>query len=198
MWHAVRVAASVAGPALIGWATLGYIREILHGTVRPHRVGWTIWLIATVVGLVATGRGGAGGPGLAVPATYVAIEAVVAGLAWTDRYGWKRLDGRWEQLLLPLALGGSVGWIFLPLYAGTWVAIGGDTATAIYTLRKTVEDPSSEALWPWATSCLGAACGLLALGSYGFTSAGFPAYLVVQTGMTAAVIWVASAGTRAT
>jgi hypothetical protein len=185
--EAIRVAAAIIGPALILGATAGYIQAIFRRDVRPHRLGWTIWTIATAVGLAATTEGGSG-LGAVVPATYLAIEAIVTALAWTPWYGYREKIGRKEAIVALVALIGVTVWPFLPLNLGALVAILGDSAAALFTLRKSIEDPESEALWPWAVSSLGAAIGLLTVAHWSFAAAGFPVYLVIQTGITAAAI----------
>ncbi len=197
MLHEAKLGLGLLGSGLVVFATIGYIKLILSGEVKPHRVGWSIWFIATLVGTLATGIAGAGWKGLIVPVTYTAIELVVAGLAWTH-YGWSKLERKWEKALLPLALALSVGWHWLPLSLGVTVAILGDIAASVYTLTKTIEDPKTEETWPWALSCLGAFLGVLALPHYGYTETAFPLYLVAQTGITTWVIWQAHKRTART
>jgi hypothetical protein len=185
----IRIIAAILSPLIVLGATAGYIKAIVHGDVRPHRISWTIWTIATAVGLVATIEGGAG-LGAVVPATYLFIELVVTALAWTKRFGQREKEKRYEKWLAPAAIVAVIGWPFLPLVWGVWVAIIGDLAAATFTLTKAVEDPKSEPVGPWAISCLGAFVGLFALESHAFTAAAFPVYLVLQTGLTSlAILW---------
>jgi Ca2+/Na+ antiporter len=192
----VKIISAVIGPLCVIAASIGYIQSIRHGETRPHRVGWTIWFVATVVGFYATAKGHAGLSGLLVPATYVVIELVIAALAWTDSFGWKQLDSTWEKALIPVAVCSTLAWPLLPLNIGVWVAIIGDSLAAFYTLRKTVDNPRTEPIWPWALSCVGAIFGVVALQNYYFTASAFPVYLVLQTGLTTLLVVWARGQTR--
>lgn len=188
MWQTIRISAAIVSPLLILGATAGYVHAILRGEVRPHRISWSLWLIVTCIGLAVTAEAGSG-LGVVVPATYAFITAIVVGLAWTPWYGQKNKEKPHEKWIGLAALLLISIWPIFPLFWGVIIAIIGDSAAAWFTLKKSITDPQSEALWPWVVSCLGAFLGMFTIASYHFTATAFPAYLFLQTGLTALAIW---------
>lgn len=162
-----------------------YIRSIVKGPTRPHPVSWAGWTAIGAVGAWAARSGGAG-LGFYIAAAFVAVTASIFIISLIPGYAHERDETSPTDLpilvmgvlLLVLRVAG-IDFLHLsdPAVQVTLAWLG-DSCFAWFTLRKAVEDPASEPLWPWFGAVIASAIGLVVLGAYSYTAMAYPLYLL--------------------
>ena len=189
---------------LLTWAAIGiefvamlyYIRSILGGSTRPNPYSWAGWTAIGAVGAWAARSGGAG-LGFYIAAAFVGVTASIFVISLVPGYAHTRDKASPTDvpvlitgvvLLALRAFGVDILHLNDPAVQATlsWL---GDSCFAWFTLRKAVEDPDSEPLWPWFGAVAASAIGLVVLGAYNYTAMAYPLYLfVANLAITASIL----------
>lgn len=179
--------------AIAGYAP--YIRETLHGRVKPHLYSWLVWTVLQLIAVAAILQGGGGvaaSAGLAVGAVLCVLTmglAVVHGTRDIRRSDGWFLAGALTATALYLALTD-------PVWAVVVVCVI-DLLGFVPTMRKAWRAPESEHVALYACSALANACALVALETVTFTTAAYAASLAVTNVVCVALILSSSRQTRA-
>ncbi|MGA3150423.1 MAG: hypothetical protein ABSD10_02290 [Candidatus Saccharimonadales bacterium] len=159
-----------------------YLWTILKGSTRPQPITWGGWTAIGAVGAWASYSGGAG-LGFYIAASFVAVTASVFVVSLIPGYGHKGTD-KPEPADLPILIAGIILLILramnlFPVSVHASLAVLGDACFAWYTLRKAWRYPETESLLAWAIGVLVAAVGVIVLGSFSYTAAVFPIYILI-------------------
>ncbi len=154
-----------------------YIRGIIQGKVKPHAFTWFVWGLLTAIAFVAqiTGGGGAGAWVTGITALFSFGFAFVglgkSARVYITKSDWTFLIG--ALLTIPI-------WYFTgnPLWSVIIITIT-DAVAFAPTFRKAYFNPETENGWTYTLSGIKFAVSLFALGSFTWTTALYPASLVV-------------------
>lgn len=168
------------GVLAVGLGLFGYVfyvRGILQGKVKPHSFTWFIWGLLTAIGFLAQSTKG-GGPGAWVTGitALCSFGFAAIGLGASSREYIARSD--W--IFFVCALLAIPVWYFSgnPLLAVIIITIT-DAVAFAPTFRKAFLHPKTENGWTYALSGLKFVVSLFALQSFTWTTALYPASLVV-------------------
>ena len=163
-----------------------YIRDIFAGKTRPHFFTWLIWSITTAViffGQLVSG-GGAGAWTNGVTGAFTILIALLA-----LKYGTKDIT-KSDVFFLILALCAIVLWVYTsdPLIS---VVLSAAIGVVGYfpTIRKTLNDPSSETFSMYSLSVVRHALSIAALGAYSATTLAYPILAGLMNVVMVFVIW---------
>jgi len=156
-----------------------YIRSILSGETKPHRVTWGGWTFVGILGVLSSHEAGAG-VGLLVSAAFAVGVAIVFCLSLIPKYG-KPGGTRAELIAGIIAALALVTQLFIdyPPSLGATIAIAADIVFLWPTLKAAWNQPETEALFPWGINLLSVMLGILALGNYSYPAAGYSIYLLL-------------------
>lgn len=170
---------ALAGTAVAAVATVGYLRDILFGKTRPHRISWGLWCLIGILGFSAADAGGAG-PAKLVIGFLLVTQIGVFLLSLSRRFG-KPGGQRYDPLLGIAVITTLVVWKTLSL--ATWfaalVAVAADAVAAWPTLREAWRQPETEATWPWAAGTISMYLGVAAVRHRSFSALAYPVYLAL-------------------
>lgn len=170
---------------LAGYAP--YIRDVLKGIAKPHRISWGIWVILTTIAAVNQIRNGGG-----FSAYYFAGAAVTVALVFLLSLkfgvgGASLLD----KVCLGLAIGLFVYWAALHnTRFSTLFAIIIDSIGTVPTLVKTFKQPETETYLMWVLSSLGGLLSLLAVPRLDWALLIYPAYVFAADGSVVGIKYV--------
>ena len=155
-----------------------YVRSMLKGSVKPNRVSWLLWAIASMISFAAEVSNGAGFAAVPVfmsgfcPLLIFAASFLVKGTHWR----LVKLDYACG-LLSALAL---VFWIVTSdADVAILFAILSDALASVPTLLKGWQHPESESAWTYLVGIFGGLTSFLAISAWIFSQYAFPAYLVI-------------------
>ena len=157
-----------------------YIRSIVKGPTRPHPISWAGW---TAIGAVGAWAARSGGAGLAfyVAAAFVVVTGSIFVVSLLPGYGHETDETSITDrpvLVLGVLL---IGLRILNLGA-PWIhaslAVAGDSCFTWFTIRKAMQHPDTEPLWPWLGAVVAASLGIVVLGAHNYTAMAFPVYLL--------------------
>lgn len=171
---------------LVGYAF--YIRGILHKKVKPHTFTWFVWGILTAIAFIAQVVEG-GGPG-----------AWVTGLTALFSFGFALIGlGASSRILIARS-----DWIFFlgallaipvwyitnnPLWSVIMITII-DAVAFAPTFRKAFRHPETENAWAYTLAGIKFIVSLYALESFTWTTALYPASLVLANlSFVAMLVW---------
>ena len=166
-------------------ATAPYIRDILHGTTRPHRATWGIW--GTLAFVVFASQWASGGTwSLALAAGQALACGVVFALAIRRGVGGV---SPLELTLLGIAVLGIVGWHIAddPVVA-TCAVVLADTIAVGLMVPKTYQQPESETLSTYVIGLVSTAFAIAAVGEVAPALLIYPLYILVAESAVIAVI----------
>jgi hypothetical protein len=154
----VKVAAA-ASVLVACYKWMPYVKSVLDGTTRPHRLGWCVFLMMDGIVVVAQLLDG----GLvSVLASMVALfySAVIFALSLrADPLHRSPMTHRSDWILFALALGVMALWALTRSNAlAIWLTVVGDFAGTVMIIGKVYREPNSEVVGPWVAGT--AACGL--------------------------------------
>lgn len=175
----ISAALSVTGVALAFYAASTYVRLILAGHIKPHRITWGGWTLAGILGLWASFDGGAQ-VGLIVPGAITLLVAATFVLSLMPKYG-KAGGDKLDYIFGTFAAAGIIAWRvfdFSPALAAT-IAVISDGVFLWPTLREAWRHPEEEDIKPWAIGTVAEFLGVLALGTYTFAAAAYPIYILL-------------------
>jgi len=171
---------------IIGYAF--YARGIIQGKVKPHAFTWFVWGIITSVGFAAQVVGGGGAGAWVTGSTALACFVfALVGLGSSSRIYIARSD--WFFFIGALVT--IPVWYVTgdPLWSVVIITIIDPIAFAP-TIRKAYHHPETENVWLYVLSGVKFIFGILALASFSWTTALYPASLVLANGVFVAMhIW---------
>lgn len=170
---------SVIGVLIATFSGLLYIRTILAGESKPHRVTWGGWTLVGVLGLLSSVKGGAG-IGIIVAASFVLGVTAIFCLSLFPKYG-KPGGTKVEWIAGIIAAAALLLHPFLHYSptVGTTIAIGADLVFLWPTLKAAWFQPETEALQPWVIGAVAETLGVVALGTFTYAAAGYSVYILV-------------------
>jgi hypothetical protein len=177
------------GALMVAVSSFLYIRDIIFGSTRPHRVTWAVWCLIGVLGTGGTLAGGSG-PGAYVPIVYVITAFIVLALCFI---GYSKPGGRRYDIPLGVFIAVVLIWWHLaswPAAIAVSVAIAADITVTWMTIRDTWHAPDTEDLLAWAVSSLGAIVGLFSVRQVSFSAFAYPCYLATANTCTTGTIWL--------
>ena len=174
-WQAVL---SVLGVLVATFSAVLYIRTILSGESKPHRVTWGGWTLVGVLGLISSAKGGAG-IGLIVALSFVFGVAIIFCLSLIPKYG-KPGGNRLEYLAAAIAAVTLLTQLFVGYSpaVGATVAIAADLVFLWPTLKAAWVQPDTEAMHPWVIGAIAEFLGVLALGNYSYAASAYSIYIL--------------------
>jgi hypothetical protein len=163
-----------------------YIKDMVHGSTRPARASWLIWL--TLSGIALGSQISAHGRWSLVMTIAQTIGAALIFI-FSIKYGSGGLRRR-DIFSLVAAAAGLVLWLVTdePILALIFVIVV-DAAGAWLTVYKSYKDPGSETLITWWLDSISNLFGLLAVGSLNITLLSYPAYLLLANGAVVIAIY---------
>lgn len=168
-------------------AYIPYYRDILRGTTRPHIYSWSLWGLLTILLVALQIRGGAG------PATWVTASAglLCLGVIVLSFKNGKRDITTNDTIVAILALIAIGFWLIAdqPIISMLLVIIA-DLLAFIPTVRKSYYQPHTETLSLYVTNTLRFALALLAVESYSFLSASWPAAWALANGLFSIMLYL--------
>ncbi|MFH1159283.1 MAG: hypothetical protein V1721_10475 [Pseudomonadota bacterium] len=162
-----------------------YLRTILSGKTKPHAFSWFVWALLMAIAFFAQDTGGAG-PGAwatglsAIVAFIIVAFALFKGEKQITRSDWITFIG---------ALSAIPVWYATkdPLYAVILITV--IDALGFYpTYRKSWNKPQEEPPLPWTLGAFKYVVALFALEKFNWTTALYPASLVLMNGVFAVMI----------
>lgn len=153
-----------------------YIFSILRGQTKPHLFTWLVWTILGGIGYAAQVHDNAG-PGAWVMGMTSIVCAITALLSL--KYGEKTFT-RGDKISLVASLSALVPWILTNDPLGSVILISLIDVVAFYpTIRKSWMKPGEENLTAYNLATLKIFISLFALTNVTFTTALYPAVIVV-------------------
>ena len=169
--------------AIIGHAP--YIKDTFKGKTQPHLFTWVIWsLVVSIAFLVQwTNEGGAGSWGTGVTALLVIIIAVLSIRKGTGDI--TKLD----KVLFVSALIAIIPWYITknPTVSIILISII-DACAFLPTIRKTMNDPSSETLITYVLNVARHGLSIIALSKLSFVTVLYPVYLLIMNIVMSTII----------
>jgi hypothetical protein len=162
------------GGVLMIISIIPYIRSILKGNTKPHRMTYFIWTILILIAFFSQmAKGGTwsllltAGDGVAVLAIFIiSIKFGVGGLEKRDIIS---LFGVMISLFLWYLTKEPAIALFLIIFI--------DLIGLNLTIIKTWKNPETENLVAWAMCATGGFFGILAVGDYNFILLSYPVYI---------------------
>lgn len=154
-----------------------YVRGILQGKVKPHAFTWFVWGLLTGIAFIAQiVKGGGAGAWVTGVTAICSFGFTVVGLRSSSREFISKSDWIFficALLTIPI-------WYFTqnPLWAVIVITIT-DFIAFIPTIRKAFFNPETENSWTYTLSGLKFVISLFALESFTWTTALYPASLVI-------------------
>jgi hypothetical protein len=150
-----------------------YLITIYQGKTQPNRATWWIW---TIVGLIIVASYHSAGATntiwlpvcAAVSHLIIAITALKYG-----KGGWSRFD---RTCLLAVGLSLILWWRFNSPLLALWINIGIDFLGALPTIRKSFQEPETEAPLPWLIFLVASLLNLIAVKQSSLVLLAYPFY----------------------
>jgi hypothetical protein len=171
-------ALSLIGALIAIGAGMLYVRTILSGETKPHRVTWGGWTLVGVLGLTSSAEGGAG-PGLLVTGAFVLVIAIVFALSLVHKYG-KPGGSPLEYMAGAAAALALLSQLFINYSpaVGATIAVAADIVFLWPTLKAAWLQPDTEALHPWVIGSIAELLGVMALGNYSYAASAYSFYIL--------------------
>jgi hypothetical protein len=162
-----------------------YVRDVLHGTTRPHRGTWFIWTVLGTTALAAQWAHQPGWPLAMMAAQAVTITAV---FLLSLRYGVGGPSAS-DLVLIGLAGLGVLGWALSarPVVASCFI-VAADLIGVLLMVPKTWRDPWSETASSFAVAGVAGGLGAAAAGSLAPAVLLYPSYFAVVNAALAMLI----------
>jgi hypothetical protein len=184
----MHTAFAIAAAAINFVACLSYVRAILKGEATPNRVTWFLWTLVPLIAGTAQWQSGVGISTLVVLSVGAGPACVVLASLVAGTGSWKL--GPFDYVcgacsLAALALWGLTG---DPVTAIV-LAILGDAAAALPTLRKAWLAPATEDRPAYLIAFIGMVVGIFSVQEATFAAYAFNAYLVAGSGTLVAILF---------
>jgi hypothetical protein len=164
-----------------------YLKGTLWGPVRPERTTWLIWSVILGLSLLGYRELGAEDSIWFALADFLVCFTVFVISLFRGTGGWSRFD----LICLGVALLGVVAWQAsdrtILVFAGTLTA---DVMGLLPTLKKSLQDPTSERASVYVCSSLASAMGFIAVGVWDWSLMFYPLYLFLVNGIVAQTVLV--------
>lgn len=160
----------------IVWGTIGYIRDILKGRVKPNLITWFLWSLAPLIALAAQLKAGVGPEATLTAAVgicplAVCIFGLKRGIFKPQIFDW------WCGGLSLIALG---AWqISGSGTLGVLLSIAADTLAAAPTIKKTFLFPKTESPLTFAFFAVSAMITLMTVTQWTLINVAFSVYILV-------------------
>lgn len=154
-----------------------YVRGILQGKVKPHAFTWFVWgLLTTIAFFAQITQGGGAGAWVTGVTALCSFGFALVGLGASSRVFIAKSD--WVFFILALLT--IPIWYFSgnPLWSVILITVT-DAVAFAPTFRKAFFNTETENGWTYALSGLKFVISLFALGSFTWTTALYPASLVL-------------------
>lgn len=190
-------ALSIIGSVVAIYAASSYVRSILSGESKPHRVTWAGWTLAGVLGFSASFAGGARA-GLLVTGAIVVLNGIVFVISLSPKYG-KPGGRKTDYIFGVVAVCGLLAWRFLHFSPGVaaTIAVVSDGVFWWFTFREAWLRPDLEKPKPWIFGTVAAAIGFITLGNYSWAAAAYPGYILVSNAAIVSALLVQNQKRRA-
>ena len=166
---------------LIGYVP--YVRDILRGKVKPHRMTWGIWTILTTIAAVNQIKNGGGYSSLFFVSTAVLVLIVFLLSIKYGMGGANLID--WICLAAAIVL--LIYWVTVKdTRISTFIAVAIDFIGAIPTVIKTYKHPETETYIQWVLAAFGGLFSMLAVTKLDWALLIYPAYVFVMNGIIVA------------
>lgn len=182
---------AILGALIVLTGNAAYARDTVRGNTQPNRVSWMLWALAPMIAFAAEVVQGVGLNAVLALAVGVGPLLVVAA---------SFLDPKAYARVTPFdAACGVLSLIALGAWAATGrgnvailLSVVADFLAAIPTIRKAYRYPHTEHAVAFLSGVAGGAITLLTIkpGDWGFASVAFPAYILLDSGLIAALILV--------
>ena len=154
-----------------------YIRAILQGKTKPHRITWILWSALSLIILSSYYYSGARDT-IWVPIGETLGPIIVAILAFKmGTGGWSRLD---KFCVTGVLLTVTVWWIFNSPLLALIASLCIDFFAAIPTIYKTFKDPNSEDTTAWICTATASVLNIFAIENFSFSIAVYPIYMITM------------------
>lgn len=170
---------AILGVLVASFSSILYIRTILSGESKPHRVTWGGWTLVGTLGILSSWQGGAG-IGLIVALAFAVGVAAIFALSLFPKYG-KPGGNRLEYIAGAIAAVGILTQLFINYspVVGATIAVLADLVFLWPTLKAAWVQPDTEALYPWVIGAFGEALGIAALGNYSYAASVYSIYVLL-------------------
>lgn len=170
---------------LIGY--IPYIRDILRGMVKPHRVTWAVWTILTTIAAFNQVANGGGYSSLFFVSTAFLVTLV---LILSFRYGMGGASVL-DRFCLIAAIFLLIYWITVrDTYVSTILAVVIDTIGAIPTIVKVYHNPKTETYTQWCFAAIGGLLTMLAVPQFTMILVLYPFYIAIMNSLIVGVKYV--------
>lgn len=155
-----------------------YIKEMIHGSVKPNKVSWLIRSIAPMIATAAALYNGATRSALPIFMSWFGPLLIFITSLFTPQSYRKIEKSDYICWILSLiALWGR--YMTNNPFIGTIFAIWSDFLAWLPTYRKAWTAPETESIIPYLTGILSASSAFLAFQSYHLTEVSFPIYIIL-------------------
>jgi hypothetical protein len=162
---------------LIGY--IPYIRDILRGIVKPHRITWGIWTILTAIAAANQVINKGGYSSLFFVST---VFLVATTFALSIKYGMGGAS-RLDRTCLVLALGLLLYWLTVrDTRISTLLAVIIDGVGAVPVAVKTYYHPHTETYIQWVLAGVAGLLSLVAVSRPDWALVIYPAYVFLMNG----------------
>jgi hypothetical protein len=157
-----------------------YVRDILHGKVKPQRITWGIWTILTTIAAVNQVKNGGGYSSLFFISTVILVATTFVLSLKRGMGGASMLD----KICLGLTVALFAYWATLhDTRISTLIAVIIDGVGAVPTVVKTYKHPDTESYPQWVLAGLGGFLTLLSVSRLDWALLIYPAYVFVMNGV---------------
>lgn len=164
-----------------------YLADTLKGKIQPNKVTWLLWSIAPLVAFFAQIQQGVG---IVALTTFIVgfVPLVIFIASFINKKAYWQL-GRLDITCGVLSAVGLVLWLITSVgNIAIFFAILADGLAAVPTIVKSYYEPESENDLVYLFGIINASIGILAIKTWNFEHYGFPAYLLIVTGILTVLI----------
>ncbi len=174
----VAVALSIIGHA-------PYIKDTINKKTKPHVFTWLVWSIVTTLAFLAQWVKGGGAGSWTTGVTGV-ITIIIMLLALKN--GTKDIKTI-DKIFFAGALLAIIPWYLTKDPTLSVIMITTIDVLAFFpTIRKTINDPTSETFFMYALNLFRHSISILALATYNISTVLFPAAILVMNGVMTAIM----------
>ncbi len=168
-------------------SAIPYVRSILKGETKPHRMTWLIWSVLTIIAFFSQWAEGGTWSLLLTVGDTLAILVVFFFSIKFGVHGLRKID-----LLSLLGAGASLllWYITKQPAVALFLIILVDLIGANLTIVKSWKNPETENWVGWAICGIGGFFGVLAVGELNFVLLSFPIYIFLINSIMALIVLI--------
>lgn len=181
-------ALNVLAAVLVLTGSAHYIWSIVHSSVVPNLVTWSLWAVIPLITFIAEQSEDVGVQSLLVLAASLGPACVVVIAAFCVRRYWR------------IGAGSIVCCGFALIAIGAWLGtrdgryaviltVLADLGAALPTLAKAIREPETESGLVFFLGAVGGAIVVATLRDWTVAGGMFPSYVIVLNGLLAALVW---------